>query len=158
MQLYESKSQPGQLMLYEGGGNGTKYNLSKQADWWRRKIQSIQMKRLADNLKELPLESYLSNNGKNPCYFMANKIANKAVRIHFKLDKTYRKKDMTPEMLDYRQSKMEIIISTIIAKYKGDIKHMSPLIYDNFVMKLVDNKKAHNEREKCDSENIHAND
>lgn len=140
MQLYESKKYKGQLMLYEGGEKHLPLD-SRQSSWWFKTIQRIQMERLDEGLEELPLEEYFSNNGKNKYYFIVNKMANKAVRLKFGLDRTYTKKEMTPDMLAYRTWKMERIISTLLLKLKGEIKHISPLIYENLVMKVIDNKK-----------------
>ena len=133
MQLYESKSKPGQLMLYEGGERAPRREtkLEQRYDWWSKQLQRVQMQKLENGLKKLPPESYLANNGKNPYYFIINKIANKAVRLKFGLSKTCKKKDMTNEMLIYRQQKIEEIIRATFAKCKGEIEHMSPLIYDN---------------------------
>ncbi|MDE7425374.1 MAG: hypothetical protein K2N51_17080 [Lachnospiraceae bacterium] len=140
MQLYESKKYKGQLMLYEGGEKYSPLD-SRQATWVYKTIQRIQMERLDKGLEKLPLEDYLSNNGKNKYYFIVNKIANKAVRLRFGLDRTYTKKEMTPAMLEYRTWKMERIIASLLLKLKGEIKHMSPLIYENLVMKVIDNEK-----------------
>lgn len=140
--LYESKSYPGQLMLYEGGESIHRHEIkdSRQANWWYKQMQLIQMKRLDKGLRELPYEKYFANNGKNYYYFAANKMANKAVRIKFGLSKTYKKKDMSPEMLKYRHVVMNQIIAGFLAKARGQIKHVSPLIYDNIVARVVENK------------------
>ena len=64
-------------------------------------------------------------------YFKANSLANKAVRMEFGLKNTIYKKDMTPEMLEFRDKILNKIVKLLIEKEKGYIEHIAPLVYEN---------------------------
>ena len=84
--------------------------------------QKTQMKVLYENIKDIKNKKI---------YFKANSLANKAVRMEFGLKNTIYKKDMTPEMLEFRDKILNKIVKLLIEKEKGHIEHIAPLVYEN---------------------------
>lgn len=99
--------------------NETEYG---QITFWSKKVQKEQMKFISETLSPPEKSSF---------YFIANKIANKAVKLKFKLDKPIKKKDMSTEMLEFRAVIMNRVIALGVAKQLGAIDHISPIIYNS---------------------------